>query len=295
MSNVQKQSYIYALIAVLLWSTVASAFKLSLRFLTVTELVLISTASSVIALFLIVWLTGKLSAIRSFTRQDILLAAFFGFLNPFLYYHILFKAYDLLPAQQAQAINYTWAITLALVSVPVLKQPLSRYDVIGLVIAYFGVLIISTQGDLASFEKTNIKGVGYALLSTLIWALYWVYNTRENKPIMISLLLSFSFGLVFILIYYLTTAEIREIHSNGYFGAIYIGLFEMSLTFLLWLSALKLSDSTAKISTLIFLSPFLSLIFIHYFIGENIQITTFIGLVVIVSGVLIQRKKSKES
>ena len=291
----QKQSYIYALIAVLLWSTVASAFKLSLRFLTVTELVLISTASSVIALFLIALLTGKLSAIRSFTRQDILLATLFGFLNPFLYYHILFKAYDLLPAQQAQAINYTWAITLALISVPVLKQALSKYDVIGLVIAYSGVLIISTQGDLASFEKTNIKGVGYALLSTLIWALYWVYNTRQNKPVVISLLLNFSFGLVFILLYYLFTAEIRAIRFNGYFGAIYVGLFEMSLTFLLWLSALKLSDSTAKISTLIFLSPFLSLIFIHYFVGEKIQVATFIGLVVIISGVLIQRKKSKKN
>ena len=32
-----------------------------------------------------------------------------GLLNPCLYYLVLFKAYELLPAQQAQALNYSWA------------------------------------------------------------------------------------------------------------------------------------------------------------------------------------------
>jgi len=289
----QKKSIIYALTAVLLWSTVASAFKLSLRYLTVTELLLISTISSVIALFIIAWIKGNLSIIGSLTRYEILLAAFFGFLNPFLYYFVLFNAYDLLPAQQAQSINYTWAITLALLAVPILKQPLSKYDLLGLLIAYFGVLIISTEGDITSFANINIKGIGYALLSTLIWALYWVLNTRQKMQVSIALLLNFSFGLFFVVLYYFATAEIRLMNLNGVLGAVYVGLFEMSLTFLLWLMALKLSDSTAKISTLIFLSPFLSLIFIHYFVGEQIQIATLVGLVVIITGVFIQSKMNK--
>jgi len=289
----QKKSIIYALTAVLLWSTVASAFKLSLRYLTVTELLLISTISSVIALFIIAWIKGNLSIIGSLTRYEILLAAFFGFLNPFLYYFVLFNAYDLLPAQQAQSINYTWAITLALLAVPILKQPLSKYDLLGLLIAYFGVLIISTKGDITSFANINIKGIGYALLSTLIWALYWVLNTRQKMQVSIALLLNFSFGLFFVVLYYFATAEIRLMNLNGVLGAVYVGLFEMSLTFLLWLMALKLSDSTAKISTLIFLSPFLSLIFIHYFVGEQIQIATLVGLVVIITGVFIQSKMNK--
>ena len=33
-----------------------------------------------------------------------------GFLNPFLYYIILFKAYSLLPAQEALSLNYTWPL-----------------------------------------------------------------------------------------------------------------------------------------------------------------------------------------
>ncbi len=294
-----QKSYLYALLAVLLWSTVASAFKLSLQSLTVIELLLIAGMTSVIVLFLLIILTGKLQLFHCLRAKDYFRAVLFGFLNPFLYYIVLFNAYDLLPAQQAQTINYTWAIILSLLAVPILKQPLSKADIAGLVIAFTGVLIISTQGSLTSFDKTNITGIYYALSSTIIWALYWVFNTKQTNDPIVSLFLNFIFGFIFSFIYYvvvyyaMASPEVIPTHINrsGIIEAVYVGLFEMSLTFYLWLLALKSSQNTAKISSLIFLSPFLSLVFIHYFVGEEIHIATFIGLIVIILGVLIQRIK----
>ncbi len=67
----------------------------------------------------------------------------------------------------------------------------------------------------------------------------------------------------------------------------------MGITFVLWLSALKLSENTAKVGNLIFISPFLSLIFIHYLVGEDILTSTFMGLVLIIAGLLIQQLKTK--
>jgi drug/metabolite transporter (DMT)-like permease len=67
----------------------------------------------------------------------------------------------------------------------------------------------------------------------------------------------------------------------------------MGVTFVLWLNALKLSESTAKVGNLIFLSPFLSLIFIHLFVGEDILASTLIGLVLIVAGILCQQIKPR--
>jgi drug/metabolite transporter (DMT)-like permease len=72
-----------------------------------------------------------------------------------------------------------------------------------------------------------------------------------------------------------------------------VGIFEMGITFVLWLSALKLSESTAKVGNLIFMSPFLSLVFIHFLVGEDILASTFIGLVLIISGLLMQQLKGK--
>ena len=59
-----------------------------------------------------------------------------GLINPFLYYLVLFKAYDLLPAQEAQAINYTWALMLAFLSVIFLKQKLTLKDILAGIICF---------------------------------------------------------------------------------------------------------------------------------------------------------------
>jgi len=286
-------AYPYAIGAVILWSTVASAFKLSLQTISVAELLLVANITSVIVLFVIVIFTGRLGILLSVSKKVLFESALFGLLNPFLYYLVLFKAYDLLPAQQAQAINYTWAITLPLLAVPFLKQPLSKNDILGLIVAYLGVVIITMQGDWTLIKQTDLSGVAYALLSTFLWALYWVLNTKRKIDPVCGLLLNFSFGLLFIALYYYLTQPLVPLDNNGVFGAIYVGIFEMSLTFYLWLKALQLTDRTANISTLIFLSPFLSLVFIHYLLGEEIKITTFLGLVVIIGGVFIQRYPSR--
>ena len=118
----QKKRILFALAAVLFWSTVASAFKLSLRTLTPAELLLYAGLTSTLVLGLILLFQGKLGDALSGGRETIGTALKLGLLNPFLYYLILFKAYDLLPAQEAQPLNYTWAITLTLLSIPLLNR-----------------------------------------------------------------------------------------------------------------------------------------------------------------------------
>ncbi|MBF4426577.1 EamA family transporter, partial [Vibrio anguillarum] len=71
--------------------------------------------------------------------------------------------------------------------------------------------------------------------------------------------------------------------------------FEMGITFVLWLSALKLTQNTARISNLIFASPFISLILLATIIGEAIHPTTLIGLIFIMLGLLVQQMKQKKA
>ena len=120
----QTRAYGMALAAVFLWSTVATAFKLSLRNLTPTELLLFSTFVATVTLGAFLGAQRKLGALRHFSLKDYSRSALAGFLNPFLYYTVLFQAYSLLPGQEAQPLNYTWAIALALLSIPLLGQKL---------------------------------------------------------------------------------------------------------------------------------------------------------------------------
>ncbi len=287
----QRRAILYGLGAVLLWSTVATAFKLSLRHFTPIELLLYSGSFSTLLLGAILLYQGKFRLAFECQPSEYLLSILLGLLSPFLYYLILFKAYELLPAQQAQPLNYTWAITLSLLAVPLLKQKIGWQQWLALVVSYCGVVVISTEGKPFSLQFTDPLGVTLALSSTFIWALYWIYNTRDSRDPVVGLFVNFLCSFPFVLSYYLLTAELRIPSLEGLLGALYIGTVEMGICFILWLMAMKLTDNTAKISNLIFLSPFLSLFFIYFLIGEKILTATFIGLILIVAGLFCQRIK----
>ncbi|NIO42765.1 MAG: EamA family transporter, partial [Burkholderiales bacterium] len=96
--NRQTKAYAYGIATVLLWSTVASAFKLSLRHLDPLQLLLYANVVSIATLFAVLAVQKKVYLLTQYRRRDFLRCAMLGFLNPFLYYVVLFKAYDLLPA-----------------------------------------------------------------------------------------------------------------------------------------------------------------------------------------------------
>ncbi|MFP6815269.1 MAG: EamA family transporter, partial [Pseudomonadales bacterium] len=78
------------------------------------------------------------------------------------------------------------------------------------------------------------------------------------------------------------------------FGS-WVGLIEMGVTFLLWQRALRLTNHAARIGQLIFISPFVSLMLISEVLGEQIHLTSVVGLAVIVLGFAITRRTTRRS
>lgn len=285
----ERRATLYALTTVLLWSTIASAFKLSLKYLEPIQLLLYAGSISTLLLAVILLARGQFRLIFQCSARQYAMSLFFGILNPFLYYLVLLEAYDRLPAQQAQPLNYTWAITLALLSVPLLKQKLRLRELAALLVSYAGVVVIATEGDPLSLNFTDGVGVVLALASTIIWALYWIYNTRDSRDPVVALLVNFLFSFPFVLGYCLLFSELVWPPLPGLVGAFYVGFFEMGACFVLWLLALRYTNNAARIGSLIFLSPFLSLVLIHFLVGEEILPSTFFGLVLIVTGLMWQK------
>lgn len=286
----QSLAYKYALSAVFLWSTVATAFKITLEYLSPLELLFYSSLSSLFILSAILFYQNKFDKVLLHVKTQPLLVLLLGAINPFVYYLVLFKAYALLPAQEAQAINYTWALMFAYLSVIFLKQKLTKADVLAGIICYFGVLIISTKGDPFSLNFSNLYGVLLALFSTILWSFYWIFNTKSKADATVGLFCNFFIGVTLIGIYIVFIGGIHLPNLQASLGALYIGFFEMGITFVFWLKAVNLTKNISKISNLIFLSPFLSLVFIHFFVGEEILLSTIIALLCIISGLVIQQK-----
>lgn len=290
MTDSQK-SYLYAAIAVAFWSTVATAFKIALGTLDIFQLLFLATVTAATVLLIPVLMGGHhkllatqfaLHPIRSFAAAAI---------NPMIYYLVLFAAYDRLPAQVAQPVNYTWALMLVVLSIIFLGQRPTRYDLIACIVSYAGVFVISTQGNF-SFANTDTFGLSLALISTVIWAGYWILNMQDPRDERVSMCLNFlvAVPVAAAACGYFSSFEFAK---EGIAAAIYVGIFEMGLAFVLWSQALKLAVNTSRVSTMIFVSPFLSLVLIYFILGEPIHTTTYVGLVVIVAGLLIQRIPAK--
>ena len=291
--NKQKKAYYYASVVVLLWATVASAFKISLKHLNYIQLLFWASLASTTVLCGILLIQRKEGLLRALAKKDIFDSAGLGFLNPFLYYLVLFKAYSLLRAQEAQPLNQTWVIILSILSIIILKQRIRLVNIIAVCVSFLGVVIISTRGDFTRLSFTNLTGVILAIGSAIIWAVYWIYNIKDRCDEVLKLFLNFLFGSLYSLVLVLITGGIYIPAWQGMIGAIYVGFCEMGITFVLWLRALRLSETTAKISNLIYVVPFISLIMIRIVVGETILLSSVIGLIFIIAGILLQQYERK--
>lgn len=290
MKNVSK-AYTYALLSVLLWSTVATAFKLGLYELSPIDLILFSSIVSAFVFFAVVVFKGKTNELFKVSIKGLAKSAILGALNPFAYYLILFEAYRLLPAQVAQPLNMIWPVTLAILSAILLKQKITFRNILAIIISFIGVIFISSQGSIAGLANTNVSGALLAVGSSIIWALFWILNVIDKRDDIFKLFWNFVFGIIYLLITVFVFYDFKLPGLNGFLAAGYIGLFELGITYILWMKALQFSENNAKTGNFIFLSPFLSLVFIHFILGETIYYTTFIGLALIISGIWFQQKK----
>ena len=122
-----------------------------------------------------------------------------------------------------------------------------------------------------------------------MWASYWILATRDQRDPLVGLLLNFVFSLPVLAVLCGFTAGFDIGIGMGALVTVYVGVFEMGLAFVLWTLAMKKAENTARVSNLIFISPFLSLVFIYFFLAEIIAVSTYAGLTMIIGGLWIQQ------
>jgi drug/metabolite transporter (DMT)-like permease len=291
----QQKAYLFALTAVLFWSTVPTAFKLGLRYQDNYQMVTGAALVSTFMLGITILLQGKAKLFRLLTGKDLFRMALLGILNPAFYYLVLFRAYDLLPGQVAQPLNMVWPIVLVLISIPMLKQKIGWVSIVSMVISFTGVIVLSLQGGTLFSENSNFKGVLLALSTAVLWSFYWIFNMKSRVDDVVGLFLIFACSSAYLLTGGLVREPSLPSGAEAWTAAAYIGIFEMGFSFVLWLKALQLSATTAKISNLVFIAPFINLGFVHLILGESIYISTIFGIILVVTGILIQNSTNRQN
>ncbi len=273
-------------VAVLSWATVATAFKIALMHLSVFNMLLVATVTAMLVYACMMTIERKWATLKSMPKDVIIKTALLGVVNPVAYYLVLFRAYDLLPAQMAQPLNYAWPIFLLVLLAVFNHEKIPARKYIGMLISVSGVVCISLGGGGVE-GKVSVFGIFLALFSAVFWAAYWMLNNRLNGKVdaTVALFLEFFAGSVVLgIIGCFIGIEIDSM--DGLLSGIYIGLFEMGIPFLTFGMALRITKNPALINQMCYLSPFLSLFLIAMVLGEKIAPATYVGLALIVVGLV---------
>lgn len=288
------RSVIYAIIAVLSWSTVATSFKIALSHLTHYEMLIVACLTSLIIFTALITIQRKWHLVLTLKRQQWKYFALLGMLNPVTYYLVLFKAYDLLPAQIAQPINYAWPIVLLVMLAVVTHRPIPQRKYAGMLLSLAGVTVISIGGS-STDVSLSVTGLLLAALSAVLWATYWMVNNlvKVKTDGSVALFATFLFGSIYLLV---GTAfvDVHQAPIEGLLAGMYVGTFEMGIPFIFFGLAIRTTSNPALINQLCYLSPFMSLFFISIVLGEHITASTYTGLIMIVAGLIYNQYFTKQ-
>ena len=283
-----------ASVAVLSWSTVATAFKVALSYLTHFEMLLVASFTSLAIFAVVLTVQRRWGAVKALPRRTWGYFALLGLLNPVAYYLVLFKSYDLLPAQVAQPVNYFWPIFLLVLLALFAKQRIPAKKYVGMFISLGGLVLISAGGGQMGNLEISPFGLFLGLMSAVLGATYWMVNNKNSHKAdaTIACFMSFLFGSIYLAIGALFVGV--NLHTlPGILSGMYVGAFEMGIPFICFGLAIRTTSNPALVNQLCYLSPFLSLFFVSTILGEQIVPTTYIGLFLIVAGIVFNEYFAK--
>jgi drug/metabolite transporter (DMT)-like permease len=281
---------------VLLWGSTPLLVSEVSKELPIWEANALISGFSTLTLALAVTAFGRWPALRALRGGQLASLLGLGAGANFPYTALYYLAFALAPqaAGEANIINYLWPLWVLLLSVPLLKEPLTWNKVLGMLIAFAGVYLLVSGGSWIRFRAENLPAYASAAAGAFFWGLFSVLSKRqgEREPLTaLFLYLGASFVCFTILALVLAgTGAIRLIPPSGraWLMVAAVGAGANGLGALFWVLTLRYSD-TALASTLVYLTPFAALVLLAVFRGTPIRPLQLAALALILGGPLLER------
>lgn len=272
---------------ILLWASIPVATKKILVELDNLQALFYSTVLSTFVLGILLIFQKKLKDLKKYNKNQYSTMFLLGFIGNYLYYVLLYGALSKTTASEGFILAYTWPIIVLILSFIILKDKVTIQKLAGILISFFGIIIITTKGNITTFNLTNFQGAILALSGAFVFALFSVLGKKFNFDKTISVFIYFLSALIFIIPTVLFFSSITFPSFNVWLWIIYNGVFVNGISYIFWFKALE-GGETHIVSNLLYFTPFISLIYISIFLDEKILSSAVVGLIVIVMGVLSQ-------
>ena len=282
-----KKSYIFAIITVVIWATMAAVVKLILFDIPNLQALSISSYFAFAFLLVLNVKTGKIRTMKTYKIKDYGIIAGLGFVGLFVYSALYFYGLTHLSSQEACIVNYLWPIMLVIFSCIILKEKMTVLKGVAMVCSFVGIVILSI-GSLGTGQGNVAAGIVSCIIAAVCYGLYSVLNKKADYDQNICQMIIWLVVGVCSMVLGLLTETWVPITGAQWIGILWLGIAIDAVAYLLWALALKGAENTAKIANLAFLVPFLSLVVSAVFLKEKIQPRALVALIFIVGGIIIQ-------
>ncbi|GAC1349454.1 MAG: DMT family transporter [Ktedonobacteraceae bacterium] len=286
-TNKRAQSFFYLGLCILSWGLIPVVTKNILVELNNLQMLFYSTIFSCIVMGSIVLFQKKISVLATYSIRDYAKVGVLGFLGTYLYYVLLYAALALTSASEGFILAYTWPMLVIILAFPLLKERLTVKKLCSIFISFLGIVVIVTHGSIFTLSFTSLQGDMLALGGSGVFALFSVLGKKYQYDQVVSVFIYFVTALVFITPTLFLFSSLKMPSFHVWLWLLLNGFVVNGVSYIFWFKTLEYGD-TSVISNALYLTPFLSLVYIALFLGEQILISSVLGLVIIVVGIILQ-------
>jgi drug/metabolite transporter (DMT)-like permease len=280
--------YLEALFAVIVWGASFIATKVALKDISPSAVVWLRFSMGIVILGIAVAVRKQFSMPG---RKEWAYFALLGFLGITFHQWLQSNALKTSEAGTTAWIVSTTPVFMALLGWIVLKEGLSWLKIGGIVLAFAGVLLVVSKGDLSSISVGTFGAPGdkLILVSAVNWAVFSVLSRRGLKSYSASLMMFYvmSFGWLFTSILFFSNSGIGEISNltlSGWLGVAFLGIFCSGLAYIAWYDALQ-SLPAAQTGAFLYIEPLVAVVVAFFILGEPVTLVSLFGGGIILLGV----------
>jgi drug/metabolite transporter (DMT)-like permease len=185
----------------------------------------------------------------------------------------------------------TAPVFMVLVGLAAFKESLTILKTTGILIAFFGLILLISHGDLSSIDLISNKGDFLILASAFTWAVYSAVNKKISLtyPPMMTILFLFLMMAIIISPFTINDAAVQSvIHLSAvsWVSILFLGILCSGAAYVMWASALKEMES-AKVGAFLYFEPFVTVIASWIILNEKITLLMILAGIIITLGVVL--------
>ncbi|MEJ2617305.1 MAG: DMT family transporter [Ignavibacteriaceae bacterium] len=275
------------IIAVCFWGASFIATKIALNQLSPISIIFIRLVFASVLLSIIALYTKRSFSINLRNHGFIFILALIAV------FHLWIQVTGL---KYTTASNTGWIIGtspvfMAILGFFVFSEQFTLFKISGIVIAFFGLVLLISKGDFLSIDFISNKGDFLILASAFTWSVYSMVNKKItiSYPPLMTILFQFIMMVIILIPFNINESMFRiviHLSLEIWIALLFLGLFCSGIAYVLWAQSLKEMES-ARVGAFLYFEPFITVIAAWSILNENITLLTIVSGITITFGVIL--------